>query len=269
MPFLTVDGARLFYREHGGPACAPPATVVLLHGAGASSLLWLPVLRRLGRSARVVAPDLPGHGRSAPPPAPVEEVSALAEQVARFAETLGLREVALVGHSMGGAVALATARLLARGPVHVSRLVLVATAARLPIDPGTRLVARSGAHHLERLFAEVGFSPLTPPRVAARAAVDLVGAPPEVADADFRACEGFDLRGGLGELRMPALVVIGDDDRLVPPALGLELAGELPGSRVSRLAATGHMIPLERPAELTALLSGWLGAASPGRPAVC
>src|SRR6478736_9088107 len=112
MPFVSraAHGARLHYAERGERregACS----VVLVHGAGASSAIWMMVMARVARGAHVVAIDLPGHG---PSPLPEGGVGALSldayiDAVGQLAGTLCLGPSLLVGHSMGALVAVGAA----------------------------------------------------------------------------------------------------------------------------------------------------------------
>ena len=97
MPYVNVNNRRLFY-THQQPAAAGPA-LLLLHGAGGSHLVWPGALRRLAET-RVLALDLPGHGRSAPPGR--RTIAHYAAAVNDFIAAAGLPEVVIAGHSMGG-----------------------------------------------------------------------------------------------------------------------------------------------------------------------
>jgi pimeloyl-ACP methyl ester carboxylesterase len=133
-------------------------------------------------------------------------------------------------------------------------LVLIATAARLPIDPAVLLVAAAGEHKLEELFARLGFSPSLPPAEAARLAVSILHCVPGMAEADLRACTTFDARDRVRTLQLPSHVIIADDDRLVPTELSRELASLIPGARSLYLPRAGHFVPLESADRLAAAL---------------
>jgi len=132
--FVFVEAKRWFLREAG-----MGAPVVLLHGVPTWSFLWRRVMPVLSREHRVIAPDLPGFGRSDKPATGIPPVAALATELAQLLDRLGVERTALVGHDLG---ALVAAAFLERWPERVTHLVLTNT-----------------SFHWERWRGE-GFSPL-------------------------------------------------------------------------------------------------------------
>lgn len=263
---LAVGARRLRVREAGADRAGTP--LMLVHGAGASSLVWLGVLRRLGRRRRVVAVDLPGHGRSEGPPC--ETLGECVEAVRGLAGALGLARFALVGHSLGGAIALALAAdppgtLMGGHPPHpasVATLALVATGARLPVDEAfVALLDARPRRAVERLAAR-GFSPRADAESARRFAAGLLDTPPAVTRADFAICRDVDLRARLPEVRCPTLVIAGADDLLVAPSASEELARGIAGARLCVVRDAGHMPFVEAEEEFCAVLGGFLEEAA-------
>ncbi len=123
--FVELDGRRVSYLTAGDSAAAP--SILLIHGSGMSAGAWVNQLRGSLKAFRVAAIDLPGHGKS--DPIPQASVEGYAETVAEFLEALGSGPVLVVGHSLGGAIAIA---LAAQRPHAVTGLVLLASCAKLP-----------------------------------------------------------------------------------------------------------------------------------------
>ena len=124
--FAEVRGSRLRYL-----VCGEGEPLVLVHGLGGAAANWLALAPLLLRGRRLLVPELPGHGGSEPLPA-APNLNAYADSLAEVVEREGLFPAAVVGHSLGGAIAL---RLAIRRPDGVSRLVLAAAAG---ISSGTR-----------------------------------------------------------------------------------------------------------------------------------
>lgn len=160
----------------------------------------------------------------------------------------------LVGHSLGGAVALELA--LAR-PELVDGLVLIASGARLPVPADVLARVRADpAAERRRLMEAFVRDPATPGAARVRAALDACD--DAVLAADYAACAAADLRGRLGGLRAPALVIAGGDDRLTPPWLSEELARELPMAQMVLVPGARHMPMVDADATVNLLVGAFL-----------
>lgn len=248
MPFVETTVGRIFYagRGAGGPA------VLCLHGAGGSHRHWSRLLAGLGDRARLAAPDLPGHGRSAPPGR--ASVAAYADVAVALLDALGLERAIVVGHSMGAATAL---ELACARPDRVAGLILAGASARLRVLPA--LIAGLAEAPAPTIDALVGMLyAAAPPEQLAAAAADYRTCDPLVFRDDFLACDGWDIRARLGAVAAPALIFSGDADRLTPPKLAEELRAGLPRAELVALPGCGHLPMVERPDEMLAAICGWL-----------
>lgn len=245
-----VAGSSIWYRE-AGPAEAPP--LLFLHGAGGAESA-LPFLAGLAADRRVLAPDLPGFGRSPLPPW-LDNVHDAAYACLDFIEALGLRGVHLVGTSLGGWIAL---EIAVRDASRLASLTLVGASGIRPGDiPTGDLFMWSPEERVRQLVAD----PALAERILARPQT------PEQAEVALRnhfttarlAWEPrfFDphLEKWLHRVRLPTHVIWGAQDRLFPPEYGRRLAALLPEARFSVIPDCGHLPQVERPAELAALLS--------------
>jgi pimeloyl-ACP methyl ester carboxylesterase len=260
MPVLKIGRQGITYREQGEGR--PP--VLLLHGAGGSSLHFAELVTPLGRHRRTVALDLPGHGSSDPleiPPSPDELLERYRDLVAEAAERLGLGRFVLVGHSMGGAIALQFALAF---PDRLSGLVLVATSARLKVAPTLLATIRQNFDELPTLMAAMGYSAASDQGQVEAWAQRQIQAPQDVVLADFMACARFDLRHRVGSLSCPTLVVSAADDRLTPPELQQQLVALIPRARLEILSRAGHFLLWERPVPLARLILGAAGVTDEG-----
>jgi pimeloyl-ACP methyl ester carboxylesterase len=224
--------------------------ILLLHGAGGNGLGWFMQKQLLGRERFLLAPDLPAHGRSTgKPPESIEEHVPF---VLGLLDALGLKTVDVVGHSMGGAIALA---LTLAQPKRVRRLVLIGSGARLPVpDAAVDLVRRDPEEALDALIEWI-FTPLAPQEFVRNVMdqMDFACALP-----DFLACRRFDVSARLGEIAAQAAVIVGADDRLTPPALSRELAAGIQGAVYHEIEGAGHLPMLEKADAVNAVLADFL-----------
>jgi pimeloyl-ACP methyl ester carboxylesterase len=250
MPEIAVSGGIVQYQDSVKKS---PRTVLFLHGAGGSHHTFRDQWAGLKGTARLVIPDLPGHGRSGG--APMETVEASAAWVAEFARETGLSRVVLAGHSMGGAIALQAALGGMKG---IDALILIGTGGRLRISP----VIFEGIASRFREFVPELVEWMMPPASSALlredVTADVLSTRPSTFLADFHACNGFDVMSRLGEIRVPTLVVNGDEDRLTPLKYAEYLATNIPGAVLKIIHGAGHLAVLERSSEVNAVITAFL-----------
>lgn len=252
MPTISVpDGGTIYYAERKVES-TPYPPVILIHGAGGTHLDWPAELRRLPNT-RVIALDLPGHGRSAGPGR--TDTLAYAGDVVAFLSAAGIRRAIMAGHSMGGAIAQ---QLALHWPEKTAGLVLIGTGSKLPVDPTLpqRIIDETGK--TVRWIVDWSWSPGTPESVKARARQRLLAVDPEVLRGDYLACQGFDVRDQIDRIAAPALVLGAADDNMVKVKFSATLAERIPHARLVVIEGAGHMFPLER-AKMTAdAITQWL-----------
>ena len=252
--------------------------VVFLHGLSGCWQNWLENITPLAVDHRVVAIDLPGFGESPMPADPIS-LSGYARIVAEMLDALGVERATIVGNSMGGFIGC---EMAIRFPARVERLVLVAAAGlslrhmRHERKRGLRARAENLLFFgLGRLAARTDL--VVRSRRLRRAMLLLVAAHPErlpgpliVEQAHGAGKPGFDdaleamtaypIRDRLGEITCPALIVWGEEDRLVPVRDAAEFEWLIPTARKVLYADTGHMVMLERPERFNADVRAFIQA---------
>lgn len=248
----THPGLAISYLQAGeqGPV------VVMLHGWGAFKELWWSTLLALGHDHRCFALDIPGHGQS--PIGRATSIAGLAEAVAAFCDDLGLEQIALIGHSMGGSVAC---ELTLQRPDLIDRLVLVAPAidpAMMPSFSRTYLLpsygwaifrlmllgARIASPIGRRVPHEHGGGWLRP---WLRRGSYLAGFEPEPLHRLYRSLFATQAGDRLGQITRPTLVISGQLDSLVPPSHSRRLAARIPNARYVEIPGALHNPMDERP----------------------
>jgi len=224
--------------------------VVFLHGAGARGQLWQ---NQLLDVPGALAPDLPGHPQGEPLPS----IAAYASWLTGWLAGRGPDRALLVGHSMGGAIALEVA---IAAPARVAALGLLATGPQLPVDPRLLDLAACDPDAAMAQIAASSHGPLATPASIARTRRALARVAPAVLLADLRACAAFDARTRLSALRLPALVIAGSADRLTPPATTRALAEAIPGAGFAVLPDAGHLLMIEARAALRDVLRPFVSA---------
>lgn len=248
MPTVTINKQKIYYTDNRVRNEAP--TLVLVHGAGGTHFSWGEL--RTAKFAAAYSLDLPGHGRSQPPSR--TSVEAYADDVAAFVAAMGLPQVVLGGISMGGAIAQT---LALRQPDWLSGLLLVATAAHLPVADAILHHIQPDFHATMRLIAKLEWPKGTPDEIVARSYQELANHDPALVYADFAACHAFDVRDRLSEITVPALVLAGDSDRMTSLTQAEFLAQTIPQARFQVIEEAGHMVALARPQAVAEAVESW------------
>lgn len=264
---LTASGVRLRVVENGDGA-----PVVLLHGLFVDHSSWSDVIDQLSNDFRLVAPDLPGFGDSEKP-SPSRfpyGVDAFAETIADLYAGLELGRAALVGHALGGAVALT---LAAHHPELVSRLVLVDSLCYATRPDITRRIVHTpivGGFMFKQLWGRTAFrtffrdAMLSPHADVPSDRIDRyyeIFNEPMARNSTLATLRGTgDTRSLVAQttrIKTPTLVVWGRADRLYPAGFGQRLAREIRGAGFE-LVDAGHCPHQERPRELAAIIRRFL-----------
>ena len=251
---ITLHGHRINYRVAGsGPL------MVLLHGIAGTSATWEGVMPRLAERHTVVAPDLLGHGASGKPEGDYS-LGAYANTLRDLLVSLARERATLVGHSLGGGVAMQFAYQF---PERCERLVLVSSgglgrevhallrAAALPgaevVLPWLCLVGRHSVGRIVRALGGIGLRASADLEETWRSFVSLEE--PEARRAFLHTVRGIiDLGGQRVSARdrlylaaeMPTLIVWGEQDPLIPVRHGIEAHERIPGSRLEVFPGAGH-----------------------------
>jgi pimeloyl-ACP methyl ester carboxylesterase len=273
----TLHGRSVTYAEAGsGPV------LLLVHGLGGSYENWAEVIEPLARTHTVIAPDLPGHGGSAPGGGDYS-VGSLAASLRDLLIALGHERVTLVGHSLGGGVAM---QFSYQFPEMIERLVLVSSGG---LGPEVSLVLRAAALPGADLFiavtAEAGRR-VGPPVGRALSAIGLrpnadvaevLRGYGTLVDPERRAAFLATVRAviGTGGQRVaatdrlylaqavPVLIVWGAADRIIPVSHGEDAHRHIPGSRLEIFEDVGHLPQIEAPLRFVLTLEEFLAETEP------
>ena len=260
---VTVDGQSAFATSGGAAFDPARPAVIFLHGAGFDRTAWRLQTRWFAHHGRsVLALDFPGHGRSAGKP--LASIPALADWTAKFIAAAGLKEAALVGHSMGALVALDTA---ARHPDRVRALGLCGVAAEMPVHPEMLESAKANTLKVEELMTFWGIGQalhkggmVTPGLWLRRESLAvLAGNRPDVIHADLAACNAYkDALARAPEIKCPAVLVLGSGDLMTPAAKARPLAAAIAGAKTVVVPNAGHFMMVERPDETLEALKAYV-----------
>ena len=256
---LSVDGIEAFVATGGRPFDKSLPAVVLLHGAGFDHSTWALHSRWFAHHGyAVLAPDLPGHGRSAGQPLPT--IAGMADWTAALLDATGASQARLVGHSMGSLIALETT---ARHPERVSGLSLIGTAAAMTVGPDLLKAAEANdpaAIDMVSIWglgfkAELGGNLAPGLWMHQGAQRVLQRCRPGVLYNDLNACNSYqNALAAAAQVKVPVTFILGERDMMTPAKAGKTLAAAAPNARTIVLPDAGHMMMIEQPDELLVAL---------------
>ena len=264
---LIVNGSKTFCYTGGKPFDAAKQTAIFLHGVLNDHSVWILQTRYLAHHGwNVLAPDLPGHGKSAgEPPASVEAAS---DFVLALMDAAGLDKAALIGHSFGALIALAAA---ARAPQRSSHLVLVGVASPMKVSPVLLEASQNDPEKASAMVNTFSHSTLAPPPSSLGPGTWLFGGSRalmrrvlasnprvNVFYTGFKACDSYD--GGdaaMAKVSAPTLFMLGRDDQMTPPKSAQSLVRVAQQGTVVMVPG-GHQMMLEAPDAVLAAVRDFL-----------
>ena len=264
---LRVDGHETFCYTGGKPFDAAKPTVVFIHGVLNDHSVWILQTRYFAHHGwNVLAPDLPGHCRSAgEAPRTVEEAAAF---VIALLDAAGVKQAALVGHSFGS---LAVLQAAATAPGRVSHLALVGTASPMKVSPALLDASLDEPMQAIAMVNVFSHSMLAPPPSALGPGTWLYGSSKALMKRvlasnptvnlfhrGFKACD--DYRGGeaaMDRIKCPVLFILGRNDSMTLPKMAQPLVDKAPKAKVVMVEA-GHQMMVEAPDAVLAALVDFL-----------
>lgn len=251
---ITVNGKAVFASTGGrdfDPALNP---IIFLHGSGMDRTVWQLQTRYFAWHGRsVLAIDLPGHGKSAGPA--IDTIEAQAAWVIALMDATKIDKAALVGHSMGAALALETA---AAYPDRVSAIAMCGVAEKMPVHPELLDAAQKGEHHAFDLITSWGFDRLAHLGGHKAPGAWMMGGGMRLLERGRDAVVGTDLTASnayqgaadaAARVACPTLFVLGDRDKMTAPRNAQPLIDAIDGALVEIIPDCGHMMMVERPDE--------------------
>ncbi|WP_445219769.1 alpha/beta fold hydrolase [Bradyrhizobium sp. Pa8] len=234
--------------------------LVFVHGFTTTAEFWREQVEAFSARHQMVRINLPGHGRSPRPEDRSYTIEAFVEDVLKVYRALAIDSAVLVGLSMGGTVAQS---FTLSYPERVKALVLVGATphglgADVNVDNVLKAIDDLGVVAASQKVIERSFGSAARPALIDFAKNEVAQTPAFVARQAIASLNASDSRARLGEIRVPTLVVVGEEDIITPPSESVALASNIPNSALFYVSTAGHFPMLERPDTFNRLLGDFL-----------
>ena len=221
-------------------------TVLFIHGSGWNTHVWHNQRDYLMSSVQVVLLDLPGHGVSAGPAC--DSVEAYSESIRNSIAYHDIDACYVVGHSLGGAIAMS---LAFNHPDLVRGLILIGSGARLKVLPQILDGVINRYEQTVDYITSLAFSLDASPELKKLSASEIMKCGRDSLYKDFVACDRFDMMDTVKSIKSPVLILCGANDTLTPPKYSIFLNRAMHDSELVFIEQAGHMAMLEKPVEVS------------------
>jgi pimeloyl-ACP methyl ester carboxylesterase len=277
--YITVNNQKIYAYTGGKAFDAAKPSIVFIHGVLNDHSVWILQTRYFAHHGyNVLAIDLPGHGKSegrCP-----KSVEAAADVVLALLKEVGLKEVALVGHSWGSLIALHAASIASEHGLRITHLALVGTAFPMKVSPALLDASLNEPMKAIEMVNTFSHSMLAPPPSALGPGTWLYGGsralmrrvlasnPHEnVFHIGFKACDNYEgvfeaqkrLLAPVNTSNFAILFIVGSSDQMTTPKAAQALIDKFPNAKVAKVPG-GHQMMTEAPEETLAALAHWLKA---------
>jgi len=251
MPLIDTANGSIWYADHRDPTVHRPVTLVI-HGAGGTHLDWPAEIRRMPELNAILV-DLSGHGHT--PGSGHSSIGAYVSDMLALLDALKLKQVIVAGHSMGGGIAQTMAL---QHPERVLGLILIGTGAKLGVHPDTLSGMISETTRTIGALVSMYYGTPVNESLIRRSQQRLGEFNPLILYNDYAACNAFDLRKQVSQIRVPTLIIGGSEDKMTPFKFSSYLHEQIAGSTLERIEGGGHMMMLEQPERVAGAVQRWL-----------
>jgi pimeloyl-ACP methyl ester carboxylesterase len=228
--------------------------VIFVHGAGGSAATWTYQLRELSSMLHVVALDLNGHGDS-PDRRDSDILNSYLEDIENTVNQF--EKPYLAGHSMGGAL---TQLYALEHPEILAGIILIGTGARLRVTPLIFDLLDNDFEGYVNAIGEYAFHSDTSKKLIEASLSEVRKCLVKVIRRDFELCDSFDIMERIGEIELPTLILVGDNDKMTPPKYSSYLNDNINGSEYHIIENAGHSLMLEQVQSFNDAILKWINS---------
>jgi len=238
--FQEVDGLKIACWVNDDGFSEDRKSLVFVHGSGCDHTLWENQYQELGGDYNIAAVDLPGHGQSEGKGE--QEVGLYVEWVKKIVEGLELQRPVIIGHSLGAAIGLTFA--IKYGEV-LSGIIPVGGGVKMPVNEMILDGIRNNTSSTLSLVAKFSVIKENREKFLPSLIEDMLKVSPDVIYGDFLSCDRLDITDQISHIKVPTLLICGEEDKMTPPELSEFMKDQIEGAELAVIKDAGHFVMWE------------------------
>ncbi|MGP8153179.1 MAG: alpha/beta fold hydrolase [Smithella sp.] len=263
LKYFNIESVKIACLISENDLGAHKPSLVFIHGSGGDHSVWSHQYARLQKKYKIAAIDLPGHGRSGG--SGEKDVSRYCAWVKKILDILDLNKAVLVGHSLGAAIAL---KFTINYPEEIAGIIPVGGGMKMPVNPFFLDYLKTNpaqiTAEITELICKYSLAKENRPKFLSTLQKGISRSKVEVLYGDLLACNELDLTKETDKIKVPALIICGDEDKMTSPDFSRQLVASIGGANLAIIAGAGHMVMMERPAEFNISLDKFVASISEG-----
>ena len=217
-------------------------SLVFIHGSGGDHSAWSHQYAGLHKQYNIVAIDLPGHGSSEGNGK--SDIGSYCLWVKKLLDILPLKNIILVGHSLGAAISL---QFALNYPQTIQGIVTVGGGMKMPVNPAIFEFIKTNPTESVELICKFSVAKANREKFMEPLMKSLAQARIDVLQGDLSACDKFDVSQEMSKIFLKALIICGEEDKMTPPEFSRQISENISGAKLCLIEGAGHMVMMERP----------------------
>ncbi|MBN1474005.1 MAG: alpha/beta hydrolase [Syntrophaceae bacterium] len=252
LKYYNVDSTKIACWVSGNGFNEQAQSLFFIHGSGGDHSLWSFQYARLNKNFNIAAVDLPGHGSSEG--IGESDINKYSLWVRKLFDVLQMKNVIIVGHSLGAAIALTFA---AEFGSMISGVVSVGGGLKMPVNPAIFELLKKEPETAFKMMSKFSLAKENRDKLSDPLKKSMAAANIEALYNDLTACDKMDLTDKVKKINLPSLIMCGEEDKMTPPQLSREIAANINGSKTCFIKNAGHMVMMENPEEFNEALTSF------------
>jgi pimeloyl-ACP methyl ester carboxylesterase len=250
LKYFDVESSKIACWVNSSNFGAHEQSLIFIHASGGDHSAWSHQYSRLHKYFNVLAIDLPGHGRSKD--SGESDVGNYCLWVKKLLDSLPLKNIILVGHSLGAAITL---QFALNYPQKIEGIVAVGGGMKMPVNPSLLEFLKTNPTESVELICKFSVAKENRAKFMAPLIKSLTHTRIDVLQGDLLACDKLDLTEELRKISLKVLVICGVEDKMTPPEFSRQISEGISGAKLCLIEGAGHMVMMERPEEFNEALN--------------